>query len=690
MKQNILNFIVFFPFVAGFLSFLLGRISKQARNVWVCLVAIVEFAAVVRAFLLAATGTLTAGWASFCNLGLGFEMDGFRRIYCVVLAFMWMMTLLFSPEYFAHHHNRNRYYSFNLLTLGATAGMFLAADLYTAFIFFEIMSLTSYTWVIQEETPEAIRAANTYLIIALTGGLVALMGLFLLQSHLGTLQISQLFAAAAACPDKRTLYWAGACLLFGFGAKAGMFPLHIWLPKAHPVAPAPASALLSGILTKAGVFGVLAVSCNVFRYDPAWGRVILVLGTITMVLGALLALFGIDLKRVLACSSLSQIGFILVGIGMMGMLGEENVLAARGTLLHMVNHSTFKLLLFMVAGAVYMNVHMLDLNDIRGFGRHKPFLHFCYLMGALGIGGVPLWSGYVSKTLLHESIVEYTAHLTEAGLPAGGIHLVEWLFLISGGLTLAYMTKLYVAVFIEKNHDTKRQAAFDAKRPCMNGLSMFALGVPALLIPAMGFFPNAVMDRIADIGTGFLHPGELAHSVHYFTWTNLKGAIISVAIAAVVYGLIVRPLLMRRTEKGRVYVNVLPAWMDLEDSVYRPFFRFLLRLLGHAAHYVCDALDFILVLLRRLIFFDQQVKSDDAVSRSLAYRTGRALDRLTAFLNGERLEWDEEGPKAGRMVTRAATRRQRESLVSSAMAYALAFMCLALAAALIYLLVVNF
>ena len=123
--------------------------------------------------------------------------------------------------------------------------------------------------------------------------------------------------------------------------------------------------------------------------------------------GALLAVFSVDLKRTLACSSMSQIGFILVGVGMQGLLGEENLPAVHGTLLHMVNHSLIKLVLFMAAGVVFMNVHALDLNEIRGFGRKKPLLKSVFLAGALAIGGIPLFSGYISKTLLHESILEY-------------------------------------------------------------------------------------------------------------------------------------------------------------------------------------------------------------------------------------------------------------------------------------------
>ncbi len=679
-----LLFIVFFPFAAGALSYLLGLISERTRSVWVSLAGIAEFVAV--ALCIRAGAGQTAEWTMFCDLGVHFKMDGFRMVYSVVFALMWMMTLLFSPEYFHKHHHLGRYYLFNLITLGATAGMFLAADLYTAFIFFEIMSLTSFTWVIQEETPDAIRAANTYLVICIAGGLAALMGIFLVQHTLGTTIIDELWErAVTSSQSPAVLYVAGGCMLFGFGAKAGMFPLHIWLPKAHPVAPAPASALLSGILTKAGVFGVLAITCSIFRYDPAWGRVILVLGTITMVLGALLALLGTNFKRVLACSSLSQIGFILVGVGLMGLLGEGNALAGRGALLHMVNHSMFKLLLFMAAGVIYMNTHLLELNDIRGFGRGKPLLHFCYLMGALGIGGIPLWSGYVSKTLLHEAIVEYTAELSAAGHAVGGIHAVEWLFLFSGGLTLTYMTKLYIAVFWERNDDEKRQKKFDGMKKYMNPVSTFALVIPALLIWAMGLTPSRSMDFIADTGTDFLALGPLHHAVHYFTFENLKGAIICIVVAAILYPLVVRRLLMR---DGK-YVNVLPAWCDLEDSVYRPFFRFLIAVLGNLMHYVSDFLDALVLFCHRLVLRPLSVASDDAITRSVYYRAGRTVDRIAAVLNRAPLAPEAEGPRGERYVVRTAERKRRNTIVRSQMSYALALMVLTIVGTMIYLLMHN-
>ena len=428
-----------------------------------------------------------------------------------------------------------------------------------------------------------MRAAETYLAVAIIGGMVMLMGLFLLWNAVGTLAIDELYEAAKACPNKGRIWAASICILFGFGAKAGMFPLHIWLPKAHPVAPAPASALLSGILTKSGIFGVIVVSANIFRASTAWGNLILVLGLITMLGGAVLAVFSVNLKRTLACSSMSQIGFILTGIAMGCLLGEENALAARGALLYMVNHSLFKLILFMAAGVVYMNLHKLNLNDVRGFGRKKPILHFAFLMGAVGLMGVPGFSGYVSKTLIHEGIVEYAELLAEEGM--GALALLyrgaEWIYLFSGGLTGAYMIKLYICLFWEK-HPTQ-QIAYETKKPYMGKLSALALFLSAAIVPILGLTPNLTMDKIADIAGGFLNAATPAHAVNYFSLTNIKGACISLVIGLVVYLAFIRPVLTKKEAGVREYVDLWPSWLDIEDRVYRPAIYGLLDIGGRFA-----------------------------------------------------------------------------------------------------------
>lgn len=560
-----------------------------------------------------------------CGLGLHFCLDGFRGVYGIVAAFMWMMTLLFSREYLGHEKHLGRYYFFQLVTLNATLGVFLSADLFTTFIFFEIMSFTSYVWVAQEETKGALKAAETYLAVAVIGGLVLLMGLFLLYHTLGTLEMSELLSAAAACEDKGVLYIAGVCALVGFGAKAGAFPLHIWLPKAHPVAPAPASALLSGILTKAGVFGILAVSSNIFLHDQRWGLLLLFLGLCTMFGGALLAVFSVDLKRTLACSSMSQIGFILTGIGMQGILGEENGLAARGTLLHMVNHSLIKLALFMIAGVVVMNLHKLDLNDIRGFGRKKPLLNACFLAGALGISGIPLFNGYISKTLLHESIVEGAELAVEL---SGFLKAAEWVFLFSGGMTLAYMTKLYVTLFVEKNSSVKEQKRFDGMRKYMNPISAFAIVGSSAILPVLGFLPHLVTDKIADLGQGFMNFNGEIHAVSYFSFENLKGGLISIGIGAALYWCI-RKFLMAEKQGIREYRNCWPDWLDMEGLIYRPLLLTALPFLARVFCRIFDSLvDGIVVLLRKTIYRDRKIPHELPEGSEFTHLLGEALDWL--------------------------------------------------------------
>ena len=215
------------------------------------------------------------------------------------------------------------------------------------------------------------------------------------------------------------------------------------------------------------------------------------------VLGAFLALFSIDLKRTLAYSSVSQIGFILIGIGMQGVLGSHNAIAVRGTILHMVNHSLIKLILFMAAGVIYMNLHELNLNKIRGFGKGKPLLTFIFAMGYLSIIGMPFCRGYKSKTLLHESIIEKIIMVDNNILNK----FIESLFTLTGGFTAAYMTKLFVAVFIEKIPIIKKNNSFNGKY--MNKLSGFALLIPAVLLPVLGVFPR-IMDYIGETGQSFL------------------------------------------------------------------------------------------------------------------------------------------------------------------------------------------
>ena len=713
--EILIYLMVFGPMVAAVLSYLIGRKSKVARDYFVWAVVVAEFALSLGLLLGFGSGereTLVT-LPGVCGFGFSFAAGGFRCIYAAIATFMWMITGLISPEYFAHYRNRNRYYLFQLITLGATVAIFLSGDLYTTFVFFEIMSLCSYVWVAQDEKEGSLRAGGTYLTVAVLGGMVLLMGIFLVYHQTGTLLLSQL---PEACQGKN-LWAAAVCMFVGFAAKAGAFPIHIWLPKAHPVAPAPASSLLSGILTKTGIFGILVISCKMLIFDVYWGAFVLLIGVVTMFLGALLALFSVNFKRTLACSSVSQIGFILVGIGMLTLLGEENTLAVRGTFLHMVNHSVFKLVLFLVAAVIYMNTHKLDLNEIRGFGRKKKLLMACYLMGALGIGGIPGWSGYISKTLLHEGIVEYI-HAVEAGdlhnilFSVGSMKAIEWIFLLSGGLTVAYMCKLFVAVFLEENRDAQVQAVYDTRKPYWRPVSAVALTTAAVLIPVMGLLPGLTMDRMADMAQSFLGIHHTGHAVHYFTWTNLKGSVISIVIGAGIYFLVVRGWMMQKQDNGeKKYVDRWPSWIDLEEYFYRPvlmkilpaifgfickimdgFFDVLVKVFVGAGKLIAGVLnistDAIVVLLRKTVYRDSQDKGELEEGNALTHVAGVSFNKLEDLLN--KTIWRKHEHRKDLehwFVLNWVAFKENSTVIGRSLSFGLVLFCIGLCATLVFLLV---
>lgn len=691
----ILAVLVFFPFAAGFLACGKGK----CRETVVLAACALEFVLTVWMALGTAAWRDISGGMEFyvpevCGFGLYFALDGFRMVYAVVTAFMWLTATAMAKEYFGLHEKMGRFYVSWLWTLGAVMGVFLSGDLYTTFVFFEIMSFTSYVWVVQEEKEAALRAGGTYLAVAVIGGLTMLMGLFLLYHRLGTLRIDALGAAALACEDRTALYAAGGCLLIGFGAKAGMFPLHIWLPKAHPVAPAPASALLSGVLTKTGIFGILAVSAGLFPGDREWGSLVLALGAATMLAGAVLAICSMDLKRTLACSTVSQIGFILVGIGMQGLLGEENALAVCGTALHMLNHSLVKLILFLAAGVIYHNTHSLDLNVIRGFGRKKPLLAGIFLIGALCLAGIPGFGGYASKTLLHESILEY----------GGGslMRAVEVLFLFSGGLTVAYMTKLFVTIFVQKNRDEERQRQYDGtaerrgesagesggegigksggRERYMSPLSGSALTAAAGLLLVWGLPPHAWMDRTAESMQGFMGARGNGHAVAYYSPENLAGALISVGTGVFVY-----LLFIRKTDTDR-----WPKWLDLERMLYRPVLLVALPAVCGVFSRILDCfVDACVVVLRMSIYRDSGLPRERMEGNVLTEWLGRLLNGIQWLGNRT---WRRRQPRQKDYVHSMAAKyeesRENSLIIQRSLSFGLLLFGMGLVLTLVYLICV--
>ncbi len=387
-----------------------------------------------------------------------------------------------------------------------------------------------------------------------------------------------------------------------------------------------------------------------------------------------------------------------------------------------------KLVLFMAAGVIYMNAHALDLNVIRGYGRKKPLLKVIFLIGALAIGGIPLFGGYISKTLLHESILEY----------GGGFlfRALEYLFLFSGGLTVAYMTKLFAAIFVEKNTDADLQKAYDDQKKYMNPASTFALAGSALVLLIWGLFPHGIMDRAAKLGQTFMGLEGFGENVGYFSLKNLSGAAISIGIGAVVYVFVIRKLLMRSDESvsikarnkagsrkhrtkssaygadagSKIYINAWPFWLDLEERIYRPLLMKLLpfvfgagcrvldllmdtlvRILipvGHVIARLCDSLaDFSVVGLRKTIYKDSPVPQDRTRGTWLTDAVGSFLNAVQRLANRT---WRRGNPGTvdyqRELALRHDVRRESSTLIGRSLSYGLLLVIIGFTLTLVYIL----
>ena len=639
--------------------------------------------------------------------GLCFVIDGFRLIYACIATFMWVVSLALSSQYMKHYERKARYYFFFALTYIATVAVFLSADLYTLFIFFEAMSLSSYVWVAFDERKASLRAADTYLAISIIGGLTMLMGLFLIYDASGqllltgnTLKINELadmyiMAKAVKSGSLHTQIWAGGfCMLVGFGAKAGAFPLHIWLPKAHPVAPAPASALLSGILTKTGILGILMLTNYIFAGNMEWGVIILTIGVLTMIVGSLPALTSTDLKRTLACSSVAQIGFIMTGIGV-GSLGIP--MGTSGAFLHMVGHSIFKLILFSAAGVIYMNAHKLDLESIRGFGRKKPLLNLIFLSGSLGIAGVPMFNGYISKTLIHEGIVEAAmmmAHMEANGMAipisAGTLSVIEWIFVICGGCTAAYMLKLYICIFVEKNSDPEIQAGYDEGGRYMNNIVTVALAAAALIPPTLGITAQKSLNGLMGMARLFLRLPSVPQA-HFYSWESLRGGLISLAIGVVLYIGVIRTVV--KDDEGR-YSDPVPAWLDLEDLVYRPVLMRALPFLCAIGCRVLDTLvDITIVALRKTVFKDsrktEELKEGTWLTHMLGTAANKAADIKAYFLGLRGKKASKRPDYVHRFALDYTSFKESRTVIYRSLSFGLLLFCMGLVLTVAYILITR-
>ncbi|MCR3923471.1 MAG: monovalent cation/H+ antiporter subunit D family protein, partial [Firmicutes bacterium] len=329
------------------------------------------------------------------NLAVSFRVDILSFSLAVLSSFVWMLVTIYSLDYMCYEHACNRYYPILIVTLASCMGIFMAGDLFTLFIFFELMSLISYVLVVHEETAEALRAGYKYLIMTIIGGLALFFGIISTFELAGSVSLG---GTTLISEPTNLAFFAYIAYLIGFGMKAGMFPLHVWLPDAHPVAPSPASALLSGIMLKTGAYGLLRVIFHVyglsFMQETGWTNILAVIAIITILLGSAVAITQTDLKRRLAYSSIGQMGYILLG---MSILNER---ALVGDIFHIFSHAFMKSTLFLAAGAIILKTGKRNIKDLGGIGKKMPFTMLSFTMAAVAMMGIPPFNGFLSKWTL--------------------------------------------------------------------------------------------------------------------------------------------------------------------------------------------------------------------------------------------------------------------------------------------------
>jgi len=382
------------------------------------------------------------------------------------------------------------------LFLAGMAMVLLADDAYVFMVMWELMALASFFLVTANHTIPAIRRAGyLYLLIAHIGALAILLAFGVLQANTGDYTFDNMRAQTL------TPFWASVAFLlafFGFGAKAGFLPLHIWLPEAHPAAPSPVSALMSGVMLKTAIYGLLRIGFEILQTHLAWwGVLALAVGLATALFGVVFAAIQTDMKRLLAYSSIENIGLLAVGIGLALLFTGYRMpalaaLALTAVLYHALNHAFFKSLLFLGTGAVLHATGERNLGKLGGLLRHMPWVGWLALVGTLAAAGLPPLNGFVSEWLLLQSF------LFTLGLP--GTFVNNLVPVVAAGVALVaalggyVMVKFFGVIFLGQPREPRLASAHDAARWERIGLVWLAAGCVAL-----GLLPGQVIALIDPV-----------------------------------------------------------------------------------------------------------------------------------------------------------------------------------------------
>ncbi|MDD3718013.1 MAG: proton-conducting transporter membrane subunit [Actinomycetota bacterium] len=423
------------PWVSLLAILVMPKKNRRLR-LWICFLGTLATVGVVLSMLpgILDGNTYTIKLASVVEgLEIRLTVDMLGFYFSLILSFIWMLSTLYSISYI--DHKENRFFAFMALCESFLLGCAFSSNMFTYFIFYEMMTFGSYPLIIHEETAMARRAGYKYLVYAIAAGTVLF---FAIVAHYfwgdGQMGFGQYGVLSLEFAGRAALMAIFFTYLAGFGVKAAIMPLHGWVPDAHPAAPSPASALLSGVILKAGAFGIIRVVFNVFGVDLMRELnvfiVMAVLACITIVVASVFALTQDNLKRRLAYSSIGQVSYIILGLAMLAQDG------ALGGVMHLTHHALMKGCLFLCAGVVLVKTGKKNISEMRGVGYKLPITMICFSVCALAMMGTPPSVGFITKWLLGSGSLQ-------AGLP---VYVV--VLLVSALLNAAYFLPIiYIAFF---------------------------------------------------------------------------------------------------------------------------------------------------------------------------------------------------------------------------------------------------
>lgn len=480
--NSILLLPIMLPFIAGVIIGFMK--NEKQRNIMVIGTIAVELALVI--YMVMSQGALTV-WEITDRLSIAYRVDGIGKFFACIISIVWLLAAIYSAEYMKHEHKPARFFMYYVMSLGTLISLCFSENMMTLYLSYEFMTILTLPLVIHTQEPQAVRAGMKYLGYSIFGAGFGLLGFFFLNTYCFTTE----FAAggtlnmALVAGRENLLLWVYLLMAIGFGCKAGMFPLHAWLPTAHPVAPSPASAVLSGIITKGGVICIIRVTFFLFGADfirGSWAQTTLLILTMTTIfMGSMLAYKEKVLKKRLAYSTVSQVSYVLFGIMLLTPIGFT------GALLQVAFHAAAKNVLFLCAGAIIYKTGSTYVHQLRGIGKEMPIVMWCFAIAALSLVGIPPTGGFISKWFLAQGAL--SSSMGTLGIVGVAILMVSAL------LTAGYLLSIVSSAFFPGNnfdYDT-----FEKKEP--NKLMTVPLVVLTIAIVIMGILPNSLESFINSI-----------------------------------------------------------------------------------------------------------------------------------------------------------------------------------------------